>query len=290
MKTIHYFLLLPIALFSSYSEARAVASMAQVQNEGTFKSPLKCTSNPCGNTASGEDPADERLSRGQNYLNAIVAGPSDEKRWTIPIFSDSKDPKELETYLIKRNDFRLRLTPKTGHIQFIKGAAIDVFKIGLPQDSSNTTCKDYTINVVNASGTHALIQKSCYEIEYRPGRFRSEITYFLYDRVTHSMRTLWESYTSVKDAPSPAPNTKPSLFTSPDGYEIRWDGNYIFEGKQKKLSLHNRYTWESRSDGTKSLICRDLLHSGNAEPETGACEGGYLPLVSSTASLKKGQL
>jgi len=197
------------------------------------------------------------------------------------------DPKELESYLIKNADFRVRLVPEKGHIQFQKGTMIDVFEIGLTPSSPRLVCKDYTINIVNASANHAVIQKQCHEVEYRPNRFRAEVNYFLYDRVTHSMRTFWQSYSSTKGAPSPVPDTKPVITMLPDGYELKWNGHYIFEGERKKLSIRNRYTRQTQDDGTTSLTCRDLSQPGKVDPETGACEGGYLPHVSSTAKAKK---
>ena len=245
----------------------------------------RCTSTPCGNTSSGEDPQELRIRRGRQMSDAVVAGTSDEERWTVPLFSDSKNPKDLELDLIESAGFRLRLHPARGQIEFMKGGANDLFEIGLPAAPTNLFCRKYFIMVLNASPTHAMIEKSCQESEYKPGRFHSSTSYFLYDSITHSMRSVWESSASVKGAPAPAIDTQPMVSVLPNGYELRWKGSYVRDGKTKTVSLHNRYTQKAIDEGMTALICRDLLHP-DAGPETGGCEGSVLSLVSSSGRKK----
>lgn len=261
------------------------AVQEQVHQGAVAKSNPRCTSTPCGNTASGEDPQDVRIREGMQMRARIAGSASDQARWKIPIFSDAKDPKDLELDLVKTADFKLRLMPQQGRLEFLKAGTSEVFEIGPAANSNNLMCRRYALRVIDASVDHAMIQKSCSLSEYRPGRFHKSTAYYLYDAPTHTMRLVWDSFASEKDAPSTAPSEKPNVLIVPNGYEIRMGGTYIFEGETIKLSLRNAYLRQPTANGKMELVCSDLLQPKAERIEAASCEGGILPLVSTETNL-----
>jgi len=277
---LNYLALTLILIAPGCTEAQQPSPSRHKEAPAVTTSPTGCGQMSCGNTPTGEDPQEYRIRKGEEKLDAIAAGNSDKERWTVPLFSDSKKPKNLELYVIKSAGFVLKLRPPQGQIQFDKNGSSDVFEIGSPQSSGDLICRDYFIKILDASPTHAMIEKGCIGSEYKPGRYHIGTSYFLYDNATHSMRPIWESSSSLKDAPAPALDRVPAISVKSNGYEIRWQANYVRDGKARHLDLHNRYTREATANGKIALICRDLLERGKVEPETGACEGGTVPLVS----------
>lgn len=258
----------------AFCEARTAPAPAQQS------ATPRCTSTPCGNTAAGEDPQDVRLRKGMQMRTRIAEGVSDQERWKLTVFSDAKDPKNLELDLVKAVGFKLRLMPQQGHLEFRTAGKSDVFEIGPAANSGNLMCQRYALRVIDASANHAMIQKSCNLSEYRPGRFYKSTAYYLYDAPTHTTRLVWDSFASEANAPSTAPSEKPNVAIVPDGYEVRMGGTYIFEGKTLSLSLRNAYLRKSTTNGGAALVCSDLLQPKAARTEAASCEGGILPLVS----------
>jgi hypothetical protein len=61
-------------------------------------------------------------------------------------------------------------------------------------------------------------------------------------------------------------------------------GTYIFEGETLKLALQNAYLRKAARNGKLELVCKDLSQPKADRTESGSCEGGVLPLVSSLPS------
>jgi len=276
---LNYLALILLFLAAGCTDAQQPSAPRHREAPAITNSPTKCGETSCGNTPTGEDPQEYLIRKGREKRDLIAAGNSDEERWTLPLFSDSKKPKDLELYVSKSAGLLLKLRPLQGLIQFDKNGSSDVFEIGSPQSSNDFICRGYFIKVIDGSPTHALIEKACAGSEYKPGRYHIGTSYFLYDTITHSMRQIWESSSSLKDAPAPALDRDPRISVNSKGYEIRWTANYVHDGKRMRLELHNRYTRETTNYGKSVLLCRDLLERGEVEPEMGACEGGTLPRV-----------
>jgi hypothetical protein len=233
----------------------------------------QCNSTPCGNTAAGEDPQDNAIREG-----TMVRNGTDESRWDSTIYSTSTRPERLELHLIKAANFKLRLLPDSGHLRFELPASVDEFTIEPHKGSPDSICPEYNINVINASRTYAIVQKSCRLFEYKPRRYSMGSTFYLYDLPTHVMRVLWESQTNGKDDPFPEPDTKPKVMPLTNGYNIDWTGHYSSEGTVHKLSVHNRYTriYEPGNNAS-TLQCTDMSQSGKKAVESGTCEGAMIP-------------
>jgi len=276
---LNYLALTLLLIAPGCTEAQQPSAPRHREAPAVTNSPTKCGETSCGNTPTGEDPQEYRIRKGREKLDLIAASNSDKERWTVPLFSDSKKPKDLELYISKSAGLLLKLRPPQGLIQFDKNGSSDVFEIGSPQSSNDMICRGYFIKVIDGSPNHALIEKACTGSEYKPGRYHIGTSYFLYDNITHSMRPVWESSSSLRDAPAPALDRDPMISINSKGYEIRWNANYVRDGKKNRLELHNRYTRETTAYGKNVLLCVDLLERGKIEPETGACDGGTLPRV-----------
>jgi len=254
----------------------------------TRESPLpsqmvrKCTSTPCANTATGEDPQDIALRKIHQERDANADTSNDRARWKQTLYSDATRTQDLQLQLVRAADLYMYLDPAHGLIRFTQPRANDSFEIEQPIGAPNTLCPEYAVDVIAAASQYAVVRKSCMLHEYKPGRYSMGATYYIYDAQTHTMRTIWQSQTNGRDDPFPDPDTEPTVAAMSDGIRINWKATYPSEGKRRSLKIDIRYIRE-HAGSRQELVCVDLLAPPKENIETGACEGGALNHVSTHA-------
>lgn len=247
----------------------------------TTAAPTKCTSEPCGNTATGEDPQDVALRKANQARDALAATGTDQERWVFPLFSDTTDPARLQMDVVKSAGFKLRLVPQKGHLVFERPGAVDTFEIAA-KDLKGSTCPQYGVSVIAAGASYALIKKNCPLAEYKPNRFAMTSEYYLYDANSAVMRSVWAAHAGSKDEKFPAAKPAPTVKKIADGYQFSWAGIWPNDPAQKKVEIRNKYHWKTdKASGKTELQCTDLTAPKDESLENEMCEGGILPLVSS---------
>ena len=253
---------------------------ASAQTTSTPTPVQKCTSSPCGNTANGEDPQEQRSREAAVRADKIRVGADDQRRWeSISLYSDSVKPEHLKMSVVKAADLEMRLDPKLGHITLERRSIQQTFSIASPLGDKSSICPRYVIDVVEASAAHALLRMSCLKAEYAPGRYHMGVDYYLYDVETATMRTIWEASVNDKDAHLPDAKPTPSLKTIANGYRFDWTGVKPSNSRPSTTVLHNSYTRSVEKTGLKVLLCTNLSAPKGKGVEDDMCEGGVLPLV-----------
>ena len=244
----------------------------------------KCTSTPCGNSATGEDPQEQRLREGHAHSETIRAGADDQRRWdSISLYSDSTKPDALKMPVVKTVGLEMRLAPKLGHLSFSKQGLRHSFVIASPIGDKRSICPKYVIDVVEASAAHVLVRMSCLKTEYTPGRYHMGVDFYLYDAETGGMRTIWEASLNDKDAHLPNAKPTPSLKIIPNGYRFDWSGVQPSNSKPSMTTLHNSYVRRTEKSGSKILLCTNLSAPKGQGVEDEMCEGGILPKTEPTS-------
>ncbi|NGZ87434.1 hypothetical protein [Duganella aceris] len=242
--------------------------------------PPKCTSAPCGNTATGEDPQQQRLREAGARSEALRGGDDDQQRWSsIRLYSDSTKPERLTMPVMKAAGLAMHLDPKSGQLSFSKPGARHTFSIVSPAGDKNSVCPEYTIQIIEASPVHALVRMSCLQVEYAPGRYHMGVDYYLYDAETAVMRSIWR--TAVNDRNARMPDTKPppSLKIIPNGYRFDWAGVPPSNSKMSTTVLRNSYTRQTGKTGGMILLCTNLSAPNGQGVEDEMCEGAVLTRI-----------
>lgn len=255
-----------IASFGCHAQNKSNAAVPAEKNSQIYK----CTSDPCGNTASGEDPSEVREREGSAIFREIENGNDDKYRWSVlTLYSTSTADENLRMTLVKKSKFEAVLIPPIGYLKFSAPGRIHTFKIHGKLGESNDTCPKYSIRIAEASENHAVIQKGCRKYEYAPNRFFMSVEYFLYDANTAVMRSIWHSAVHTPNAKFPQANPRPKVQVLKDGYQFDWTGLLPGDDEPTPLKIRNKFY---RQDG--NLICKDLTASRNDAVESGMCEGG----------------
>ncbi len=255
-------------------------SSACAQEARTPQKDGKCTSTPCGNTATGEDPQERRIREGAAMIDAIRAGDDDQQRWSsVRLYSDSTKPERLKLTVVKSAGLEMRLDPKLGYLTFSTQALKQTFVIASPLGDKSSVCPDYALQIVEASAVHALVRMACLQTEYAPGRYHMGSDYYLYDAATGVMRNIWRAAVSDKNAHMPDAKPTPSLKVIPNGYRFDWTGVQPSSSKSSTTTLHNSFTRTNGKNGEKELVCTNLSAPKGQGVEDEMCEGGILPRV-----------
>lgn len=241
----------------------------------------KCTSTPCGNTETGEDPQEQRVREASERSDKIRGGEDDRRRWSsVVLYSDSTQPAKLTMPVIKAAGLEMRLDPKLGQLSFNKPGVSQAFKIAAPKGDKRSVCPEYAVQVIEASAVHALVSMACFQTEYAPGHYHMGIDYYLYDEEAGVMRNIWAAAVRDKSARMPDAKPVPSLKVTPAGYRFDWSGVQPSDGKPATMVLHNSYVRSVAKTGDKFLLCTNLSAPKNTGVEDEMCEGGILPRVS----------
>lgn len=255
-------------------------SSAHAQDAYPLRQDRKCTSTPCGNTASGEDPQQQRIREGAALTDAIRAGDDDQQRWSsIRLNSDSTKPERLKLTVVKSAGLEMRLDPKLGQLTFSTPAMRHTFAIASPLGDKSSVCPEYSLQIIEASAVHALVRMACLQAEYAPGRYHMGIDYYLYDADTGVMRNIWRAAVSDKHAHMPDAKPTPALKTMSNGYRFDWSGVQPGNARAANTTLHNSYTRSIGKNGEKTLLCNNLSAPKGQGVEDEMCEGGILPRV-----------
>lgn len=246
-----------------------------------------CTSDPCGNTATGEDPADVYVREGAKITAELRNSPDDKRRWSsIALYSDTKSPERLKVAVVKAADFTMQLDPKKGWLTFSTPKLQQVFNLATPIGEKNNPCSKYSVKIVEASSSYAVVKKICPLSEYVAGKYFMQAEYYLYDQESSTMRTIWSAALTNPDAEFPDATPELAMKAIKDGYRLDWTGLFPEDGKWKKTSIHNNYLRKKDSAGKGYLQCSDATAKGKDGLENELCEGGILTLVSSQAGAK----
>lgn len=229
----------------------------------------KCTSTPCANTATGEDPAEIDLRAVNAELDSIRASSDDKLRWqTVTLFSNSKDPKNQKLMVHKASGTEIALDAAKGLVVFRSPQAVNAFQIASVPDGTDNPCPKYQVEVVDASAEHAVVRKVCPKYEFGPGREFKSFDYYLYDRATATMRSIWSASAIQNASALKSPKPDPTVVPTAKGYKYQW--------KDNNASYNNIYERKKNKEGRLELVCKDMSVGKHGETEGGSCEGGIL--------------
>lgn len=244
-----------------------------------------CTSMPCANTATGEDPGEIDLRDATAELDKIRASSDDKLRWqTITLFSNSKDTKNQTLVVHKESRTQLTLEADKGLLVFRTPQRTNTFKIAPPPGADDNPCPKYQIEVVDASAEHAVVRKICPKFEIGRGREFKSYDYYLYDRATATMRSIWSASAVQNVSFLKSPKPDPIVTPTSKGYKYQWKGQVALGGSVGMVSYDNIYERQKSKEGILELVCKDLSVGKKGQTEGGTCEGGILTLTSSTVS------
>jgi hypothetical protein len=264
---------LPIISAASSLPASAQDSYAPIK-------PSKCTSAPCGNTKTGEDPQEQRLREASAQSDAIRAGDDDKRRWSsIRLNSDTTKPERLTMPVVKAAGLEMRLDPKLGRLSFRKPGVEQTFAIANPLGDKSSVCPEYSIQIIEASPAHALVRMACLQAEYAPGRYHMGVDYYLYDVDAAVMRNIWRAAVTDKKARLPDAKPTPSLKILANGYRFDWSSMQPSDNRPSTTVLHNSYTRSTEKSGAKVLVCTNLSTPKGEGVEDEMCEGGVLSAI-----------
>lgn len=241
----------------------------------------KCTTTPCPNTPSGEDPGTVEAREGRKIEDEIRNSPDDKERWaSLIIFSSSTDKKQLTIPIVKAANFNVSLDPKKGWIEFSTPKGLHAFDIGSTTAGQDNPCSKYQIRVVEGGPEYALIKKTCPKQEYRSQRFFRGTDYFLYDMKSNTMREVWSASTLISTE-QPFPSAKPELALKKlaDGYQLDWNGVVVSDNGASPMAIHNAYRREKDKKGDIKLVCYDITIPSHPAKENEMCESTGLQEV-----------
>jgi hypothetical protein len=265
-----------LALAINVSACDAHNAPAGPAPQSSPSSDQRCTSSPCGNTASGKDPQEERAEAGKRILEATRASDSDRERWSIPIYSTSAKADKLSLEVVRSAGMTMRLVPAQGHLIISTPTSKHAFAIAGAQ-GSGTVCPVYNLYVSDASSEHILLEQVCRPFEYKPNRYARSVTYYLYDRPTGTMVDIWAASAAGKDDPLPEADPTPVVKRIKDGYQFDWVGTQAGDAQKLRHEMHNRYT--RKLDGAqKTLVCKNVA-SGPGRGDDSTCEGRVVERV-----------
>ena len=89
----------------------------------------KCTTHPCPNTKSGEEPGVIEAREGAKIEDEIRNDPNDKERWSsLILFSSSIEKRQLSIPIVMGANFNMGLNPKKGILTFSSPQASQSFK------------------------------------------------------------------------------------------------------------------------------------------------------------------
>jgi hypothetical protein len=242
---------------------------------------FKCTSNPCANTPTGEDPDVIALREGKAIEAALRRDPNDKMRWSsLILFSSSTDAQALSMPIVMAAMFNVALNPKKGWLIFSTPQGSQGFKIASAAGSTGDLCPNYQIRVLQGGPGYAVIKKTCPRFEYRAGRFYRGTDYYLYDAKSNTMREIWAASTQL-DTSTPFPSAKPEVAVKimEGGYRFDWVGMLPSDNPASLMKIHNLYKSERDKKAGYMLACYDMTYPAQPLKGNEMCDGGELERV-----------
>lgn len=261
----------------------ASSGSANAQPATKAEQSIKCTSTPCGNTKTGEDPSDIADRNGEKLLNQMRETADDRQRWGITsLYSSGKKTNDLILDVIRAAGFRMSLQPQAGNLTFEKLGTVQTFHIAPASATPGDLCPRYGVTIVDASYNHAVIKKSCFQYEYKPKHFYSGVEYFFYDMPTASMRSIWTASTEDTSLAGPLVSPNPIFKMTKSGYTLDWSVVDITNSPEKR-QIRLGFKREKKKNGkTMEMVCTDLNGQKGESIEQGACDGNRLEVISSS--------
>jgi hypothetical protein len=249
-------------------------------SEGQPLPASKCATTPCGNTSTGESPADKAQRESEAMTEQIKQGDNDKERWArVALYSDSEEPEDLDLTVVKNAGLAMKLDPLRGHLEITSKGNRQVFTIATARDDKRTTCPKYNVRVIDATAKHAVLRRVCNEYEFRPNRFVASVDYFIYDVDTTTLRSIWRNEVTKKGAPLPVAKPVPMLRILPNGYQFDWQAQNLSKVSEGPAEIHTSFLRKT-VNGARSLICTDNAAPKGESLEAGYCEGERPPVVS----------
>lgn len=244
---------------------------------------MKCTTHPCPNTETGEEPAVVEIRKASKIEDNIRNGPNDKARWkNLILFSSSTDKESLRLPIVAAIDFEVSLDPKNGSLKFSTPNTSQTFKISDPLAdlTTDTLCPKYRVEVIDGAPGYALIKKTCSIHEYKPGRFFRSTDYFLYDQKTNTAREIWSASTQL-GATTPFPTAEPEIVIKrlKNGYKFDWVGMFPSDNPPSPTAIHNIYKQETGKNGQLLLACYDATNPSRLLRENEMCESYNLQRI-----------
>ena len=129
-----------IFLFCLYFGTGMAAELVRQTGQSPTRSRL-CTSDPCTNTPTGEDPSDIAERKGHARSDQIREIPDDSLRWKrIRLYSDSTKPERLQMIAHYQDRTLMVLDPKTGNLSFQGSTEVHSFNIATPHNAASNLC------------------------------------------------------------------------------------------------------------------------------------------------------
>jgi len=255
-----------------------VASVSQGYAADDSKSKSRCTSTPCANTLTGEDPGDVAQRHAESLNSMMRASDDDKKRWShFVIYADSTALEDLKLEIHKKSALTIELSPTKGDLKFSRPGMTQTFHIAAPRKSANDPCPEYDLKVLDASADHAVIRKTCPVFEYRPGKKYRGYEYYLYDQKSSTMQQIWAASAMENVQQLALPKPEPAVAKTPDGFSFKWKSEA--PGSTGAGTTYSTiYTRIRTKNGEVVLACRDLS-APKGEQAGGTCEGAALPLI-----------
>jgi len=265
-------------LISSDTLAQPVSRPAPSEAKMTQ---FKCNSNPCANTATGEDPSEIAEKKGARISNELEQTANDRDRWSATtLYSDSKKPGGPALDIIKSVQFRIKLQPKTGTVLFEKGGIVHAFSIASPLGKPDRLCPAYAVSVVDAGFDYAVIQVNCFLYQFAPKRFYGSEEFFLYDMQTASMRSIWDAGISDNSVQGRLVSPNPTVKKISNGYTLIWNVKDRSKSATETYKVRASYIRSTEKNGTHAVLtCTDLTAPKGENIEVGICEGRHPKLV-----------
>lgn len=260
-------------VFAKPNDPKSLSQIAQASSLDTSH-----CSNSCANTLAKEKSNDDLDGEAEAYYQKLLATGTNKEIWGLyTLNADAKNSEHLKLPLDKPTGLQIRLDPKTGRLYIEKKGLKQIFRFASPRGTPHDICPNYSIQVIEASSSHAVITRLCPIYEYAPNRFHMSTEYYLYDLPTATMRSLWALDASDKKTPFPYPSVEPHVKKIANGYQLDWIA--IDSSTNRKLSMHTKYVREfDKKDNKTYLVCTDLTAPKDEEHD-GACEGGGPMLI-----------
>lgn len=233
----------------------------------------------CANTPTGEEPWVIELREAEAERKELFKNGKNKEIWErYSIYSDSTEPEHLKLPLDRESGLEIRLDPKKGTLNIEKAGFKQVFGFTSPQGTPRDICPNYSVRVIDASSTHAVIERLCSLYEYQPQRFNDGVEYLLYDMATATMQTIWMA-AGEGTRPFPQPSPHPNFKKIENGYKLDWVA--VDPSDKTKFSMHTEYIRKmDEKENEMYLVCTDLaVPKEDADDDPGACYGGGPLLV-----------
>ena len=278
---IKHVILLTLAsgIYCGPAQAQNVAPAKPTKSPDTV---FKCTSTPCGNSATGEDPSEIAERKGEKILKEMAEKATDRRRWGVTmLYSSDSNAAGSKLDIIKDIGLSAHLQPKTGQLTFEKNGLKHTFAIAGAPGAKNDMCPRYALAVVDASAEHVVVKRSCLQYEYKPKRFYKSVDFYIYDMPTASMRNIWTAATEDTTLAGAMVTPNPVMKATKNGYLLDWTVTDISKSATEKYRVKLLFARQiEKANKSLSLVCTDLSAPKGENVETGACEGNRLELVS----------